>query len=93
MFDEKTARKKCEKVQMRQGHDDAYTEGLFWQSKRLRCKDIDMEQLAIGIEIELEHTNSNIMAAKIALDHIAEHDDYYTEYVKWEDMMEKRKRG
>lgn len=35
-------------------------------------------QLALGIDTELEHTNSRAEAREIALDHLAELPDYYT---------------
>ena len=92
-MDAVTARNKCEKVKNRQSHEPKlYREGLFWQ-KSLSCNHIDMEQLAKGIEVEMEHTNSNIFATKIALDHLAEYSDYYTALEDMERMLEERKRG
>jgi hypothetical protein len=38
----------------------------------------DPEQLAIGIEVEMEHTNDKDLAKEIAKDHIREHPNYYT---------------
>ena len=45
----------------------------------------DPEQLAMGIEIEFEHTNDQEIAKQIALDHLAEIPDYYTRLKKMED--------
>ena len=41
-------------------------------------------QLKIGIKVEKEHTDSNIEAAKIALDHLVEDPQYYTKLKKIE---------
>lgn len=39
---------------------------------------VDPKQLAMGIKVELEHTNNPEMAKRIAKDHISEFSDYYT---------------
>jgi len=41
-------------------------------------EDADPDELAMGIEIEYEHTPDKSTAQRIALDHLAELDDYYT---------------
>lgn len=38
----------------------------------------DTEELMKGIEIEMEHTNDEFIARRIAYDHLAEISDYYT---------------
>ena len=56
-------------------------------------KDVDKQQLKIGIEIEMEHTNDPKVAKKIALDHLSEIPDYYTRLVRMEkdaEIHEKR---
>ena len=45
---------------------------------RVKCRDVSQEQLAKGILVEREHTLSNVVATKIALDHLAECPDYYS---------------
>lgn len=45
----------------------------------------DAEQLAMGIEVEKEHTDNEWLARKIALDHLAEISDYYTRLKKMEE--------
>jgi len=45
----------------------------------------DPKQLAKGIAVEREHTNSGEMAAEIAMDHLDEFPDYYD----WHELMEK----
>jgi hypothetical protein len=45
---------------------------------------VDAEELRIGIEIELEHTDQPDVAKQIALDHLAEIPDYYTRLVAME---------
>ncbi len=47
-------------------------------------KDFDSKQLAMGLEIELEHTNDPKIALEIAMDHLAEIPDYYTHLNKME---------
>lgn len=39
---------------------------------------LDVNELAMGIKVELEHTNDPKIAAEIALDHIRETPDYYS---------------
>ncbi len=45
-------------------------------------EDVDSKELAMGIEVELEHTNDREEAKKIALQHLAEVPDYYTKLKK-----------
>ncbi len=40
--------------------------------------DVDPDELLMGIEVEMEHTNNELIAKKIAMDHLTEIDDYYT---------------
>lgn len=42
------------------------------------------QQLKKGIAVELEHTTDKDVAQEIALDHIAEHPDYYDRLAKAE---------
>jgi len=46
--------------------------------------DADPKELAMGIKVEMEHTSSKAMATRIALDHLAEINDYYTRLKKME---------
>ena len=43
---------------------------------------VKKDQLKKGIEVEKEHTTDEKVAAKIALDHLAEDPDYYTKLTK-----------
>ena len=52
--------------------------------KGIGIKDVDREQLYMGIEVETEHTPCKPIATKIALDHLAEIPDYYTRLDKME---------
>jgi len=54
------------------------------KEKGVDFNDVDQSELAMGIEVELEHTNSREMAKRIALDHLAELPDYYTRLKKME---------
>jgi len=47
--------------------------------------DVDPEQLKIGIAVEKEHTGIELVAEKIALDHLAEMPDYYTRLKQMEE--------
>jgi hypothetical protein len=40
-------------------------------------QDFDIKSLLKGILVELEHTNNPIAAMEIAMDHLAEHAEYY----------------
>jgi hypothetical protein len=39
--------------------------------------DFDADDLAAGVEVELEHTSDRLVAREIAMDHLAEDSDYY----------------
>ena len=44
--------------------------------------DVDKHQLAIGIEVEMEHTDDKVIAIEIALDHLKENPEYYSKLVQ-----------
>ena len=48
---------------------------------------INNKELEIGTKIEMEHTNSRVVAMKIAIDHLREFPNYYTKGLL---KMEKR---
>ncbi|HOV90915.1 MAG TPA: hypothetical protein PKW07_09425 [Syntrophorhabdaceae bacterium] len=48
----------------------------------------DLEQLLMGIKVELEHTNNKMTALEIATDHLEEIPDYYTRLLKMEKEAE-----
>jgi hypothetical protein len=54
------------------------------KEKGITEEDVDKEELLKGIKVEMEHTNSETIAKKIALDHLAEISDYYTRLAKME---------
>jgi hypothetical protein len=47
-------------------------------------------QMKKGIKIEMEHTEDTSIATEIALDHLWEFPDYYTELEKMENLLKKR---
>lgn len=49
----------------------------------------DLDQLIMGIKVELEHTNNKMTALEIATDHLEEIPDYYTRLLKMEEEAEK----
>ena len=53
-------------------------------------KDVDQNELSMGIKVELEHTKNKDIAKKIALDHLAEMSDYYSKLKKMESQSENK---
>ena len=51
------------------------------KADNMRPEEFDQEQLAIGTQHELEHTEDFELAREIAMDHLAEDPDYYKEDV------------
>jgi hypothetical protein len=85
-----TADKVCRRVERRR--EDAYHEPNehFWSKgmsgrQRTKCAKINKKQFAMGIKVEMEHTDDEVMAGKIAADHLTEFKDYYS----YLDCMEK----
>lgn len=63
------------------------------EGDKLKPSDVDPEELAKGIKVELEHTTDKEIAKEIALDHLAEDPKYYSklatihhEEVLWEGL-------
>ena len=54
------------------------------QKEGLTEDEVNPQELAMGIEIEKEHTGNPQLAKTIALDHLAEIPDYYTRLKKME---------
>jgi hypothetical protein len=52
--------------------------------------DFDLRELAMGKEIESEHTNDPQIAEEIAKDHLSEISDYYTRLKRMEDAAPKK---
>ena len=48
---------------------------------------VDEDELAMGVNVELEHTKDKDVSEKIARDHLAEHPKYYTALKKMEDGL------
>lgn len=51
--------------------------------------DVDADELAMGMEIEMEHTDDPAIAKRISLDHLSEFGDYYTRLKKLEEDAKK----
>ena len=47
-------------------------------------KDVDPEELRLGITIEYEHTDDPEISRQISLDHLSEFPDYYTRLIEME---------
>ena len=57
--------------------------------KNVTEKDVDSKELAMGIEVEKEHTTNIETAKRIALDHLAELKNYYSRLKKMEEEGKK----
>lgn len=68
--------------------EDITEEGLSVEED-VGAKDVDPDELAMGIQVEYEHTGNKDLARKITLDHLAEIPDYYTRLKKMEDRAKK----
>lgn len=55
-------------------------------------KPISKRELNMGIKEEKEHTKSNKIAKKIAIDHLSEFPTYYTELTKMKKRLAKSKK-
>ena len=66
--------------------------GGLARKRGITAKDVNQRELKMGIRHEMEHTSSRPRAKQIALDHLAEHKDYYTQLNKAEKRMKERKR-
>lgn len=49
-----------------------------------KSTEFDSEQLAMGLIVEMEHTDDPKIALEIAMDHLTESDDYYTRLAEME---------
>lgn len=65
---------------------------LVLDKKVANEKDVDPKELAMGIEVEFEHTSNREAAKKIALAHLLEFPDYYTRLKRMEAEAEKAKK-
>lgn len=54
--------------------------------------EVDQKELAMGIEVEYEHTSNKKIATRIALSHLKEFSDYYTRLKKMEAEGDKAKK-
>ena len=54
-------------------------------------KDVDAEELKMGIETEMEHTDNPEKSKQTALDHLTEFPGYYSELKKMEERLKKQK--
>ena len=72
-------------LKMRQASDflEHWRDGIpGGKGDKLTPKDVDHHQLTQGMLVEQEHTKDKRMAMEIALDHLAEHPDYYSRLKK-----------
>jgi hypothetical protein len=69
-------------------HEDEIEGGLADDSKP---EDFDAAQLKKGIEVEMEHTDDEVLAKEIAMDHLKEHPNYYAALEQMEKKLEANK--
>ena len=50
--------------------------------------DFDQEQLRMGIDVEMEHTDDPEIAKEIAMDHLTEDSKYYTHLKNMEEKFQ-----
>tara|TARA_R110000824_G_scaffold54028_2_gene149074 strand:- start:33166 stop:40146 length:6981 start_codon:yes stop_codon:yes gene_type:complete len=62
------------------------------KADKRKPSDFDPDELAEGIEHEMEHTDDRSLAREIAMDHLAEHAHYYTRLQKLEKGRKDQKR-
>ena len=58
------------------------------KADKKKPSDFDPKELKMGIEIEQEHTTDKKLAEEIAMDHLTEFPNYYTELKKMEKKLE-----
>lgn len=63
------------------------------QEKGVEASDTPKSELAMGKKVETEHTNKPEIAERIATDHLAESDQYYTALKQMEDNLKKQDGG
>lgn len=63
------------------------------QAEGKKASDFDPKQVAMGKEVESEHTSDPKVQERILADHLAEFPDYYTRLKKMEDEAKKTKEG
>lgn len=59
--------------------------------KGITKSDVESKELSMGIKVEKEHTSDSEIAERIALDHLAEMDNYYSELKKMEKSAPSKK--
>jgi hypothetical protein len=52
------------------------------RADKAKSEDFDHAELAKGIKVEREHTDSDALAKEIAMDHLTEDPHYYTKLLK-----------
>lgn len=67
-----------EEEELKGGESDGMTEEDLSEKHDVDVKDIKKE-INVGIKIEMEHTDDKDIAKEIAMDHISEYADYYTD--------------
>ena len=75
---EKVESKEEPKEEVEEDKWKAFSEKGRANEKGITVKEVDPEQLAMGRKVEMEHTDDEEIAERIALDHLAEYPNYYS---------------
>ena len=67
-----------EEEELKGGESDGMSEEDLAEKHNVDVKDIKKE-IKVGLKIEMEHTDDKDIAKEIAMDHISEYADYYTD--------------
>ena len=67
-----------EEEELKGGESDGMSEEDLAEKHNVDVKDIKKE-IKVGVKIEMEHTDDKDIAKEIAMDHISEYADYYTD--------------
>jgi hypothetical protein len=82
---------KSEKNTLKGGKGDNYSIEEIAKKHKTTAKHIK-DQLKIGIEVEMEHTDDPKVALSICMDHLVESPDYYTKLKEMEESFEEEKK-
>ena len=66
--------------------EDLMQAGESWK-RDFAPADADPAQLEEGVNVELEHTRDPVISLKISIDHLAEHEEYYTALSLMEQLL------
>jgi hypothetical protein len=60
------------------------------KGEKAKPSDFDIDQIKMGVEVEMEHTDDPYTALEITMDHLTEFEDYYTQLDEMESEAKKK---